>query len=351
MINFSKVTIVTVTFNAALHLEQTIQSIINQDYPNIEYIIIDGGSTDGTVDIIKRYEKNLTYWASEPDSGIYDAMNKGIDVATGEWINFMNAGDSFCEKSTVSKIKAYLAEEIDILAGAINYIASGKSELKKPLGADYKYDGMFCWHQAMFTKTALMKKFKFDTNLQLAADYEFTLKCYESGHIFKFIDLPIANFIEGGFAESNPILGRIEDMFIQSKYLRNNMESIYGKHSYSRLEAYKTNNNRTLARILNILFAQINTLDLQEKKFILYGYGNLGRIIHTLYPENVLCIIDKNYEELNKNYGSNQFYSNTILNTKNQEYILVTILGREDEIKEIISTYIMDQSKILTFVL
>ncbi len=83
----------TVTYNAEELLEETILSVINQSYKNIEYIIIDGASTDGTIDIIKKYEEKIDYWMSEPDEGIYFAMNKAIEKATGKWINFMNAGD------------------------------------------------------------------------------------------------------------------------------------------------------------------------------------------------------------------------------------------------------------------
>lgn len=89
------ISVVTVAYNAVTTIEKTILSVINQTYPNVEYIIIDGGSTDGTVEIIKKYANKLAYWVSEPDNGIYDAMNKGAKVATGEWINFMNCGDSF----------------------------------------------------------------------------------------------------------------------------------------------------------------------------------------------------------------------------------------------------------------
>ena len=88
------ISVVTVSYNAVATIEQTLLSVINQTYPNIEYIIIDGGSTDGTVDIIKKYADEIVYWISEPDKGIYDAMNKGIKKANGEWINFINAGDS-----------------------------------------------------------------------------------------------------------------------------------------------------------------------------------------------------------------------------------------------------------------
>ena len=87
-----RISVVTVCYNAVDCIEQTMLSVLDQTYHDIEYIIIDGGSTDGTVDIIKKYADRLAYWISEPDKGIYDAMNKGIAVATGDYINFMNAG-------------------------------------------------------------------------------------------------------------------------------------------------------------------------------------------------------------------------------------------------------------------
>jgi len=89
------VSIVTIVYNAAEYLEETIQSVISQTYNNVEYIVIDGGSTDGTLDVIKQHKGKIDYWVSEEDKGIYDAMNKGINLANGEWINFMNSGDVF----------------------------------------------------------------------------------------------------------------------------------------------------------------------------------------------------------------------------------------------------------------
>ena len=98
------ISIITVVFNGEKYLEETIQSVINQTYSNVEYIIIDGGSSDGTLDIIKKYEERIDYWVSEKDRGIYDAMNKGIDVASGKWLNFMNGGDEFYDNKVIENI-------------------------------------------------------------------------------------------------------------------------------------------------------------------------------------------------------------------------------------------------------
>jgi glycosyltransferase involved in cell wall biosynthesis len=95
------ISIITVTYNCADTIEGTIKSVLAQSYPNVEYIIIDGQSTDGTIDIIKRYEKSITVFISEPDKGIYDAMNKGIRASKGTWLNFMNSGDSFHSEDSV----------------------------------------------------------------------------------------------------------------------------------------------------------------------------------------------------------------------------------------------------------
>ena len=100
----NRVTIITISYNAVLGIERTINSVITQTYSNLQYIIIDGGSTDGTVDIIKKYADKIDYWVSEPDSGIYYAMNKGIAIADGDWINFMNAGDYFVDRNVIEQI-------------------------------------------------------------------------------------------------------------------------------------------------------------------------------------------------------------------------------------------------------
>ena len=102
--NYPLISVITVSYNAVLTIEQTILSVINQTYLNIEYIIIDGGSTDGTVNVIKKYADKIAYWVSESDKGIYDAMNKGIAYSHGEYCNFINAGDKFCSSSILKQV-------------------------------------------------------------------------------------------------------------------------------------------------------------------------------------------------------------------------------------------------------
>jgi glycosyltransferase involved in cell wall biosynthesis len=100
------ITVITVVFNCVGSIEETILSVVSQSYENVEYVLIDGGSTDGTVEVIKKYERCIDYWVSEPDKGIYDAMNKGINLSNGEWLNFMNAKDVFAERETIQNLAA-----------------------------------------------------------------------------------------------------------------------------------------------------------------------------------------------------------------------------------------------------
>ena len=111
-----KISVVTVCYNAVKDIEKTILSVINQTYPNVEYLIIDGGSTDGTMDVVNKYRDNISVVVSEPDKGIYDAMNKGVKMATGEWINFMNAGDCFADDNVLGEVfKTEISPDVSLV--------------------------------------------------------------------------------------------------------------------------------------------------------------------------------------------------------------------------------------------
>ena len=192
------VTIVTVTYNAEDLLEETLLSVINQTYKNIEYIIIDGSSTDNTLEIIKKYEGQISYWISESDEGIYFAMNKGIKKATGEWINFMNAGDTFVDNTTIQKVINSLDEDTELIYG--DHICDGIVGSVKERKVTRL---MPCCHQSLFVKTALMKQYPYNTFYSISADYEFLLKMYQLGKKFKYIEEPLARYMRNGFSDQN----------------------------------------------------------------------------------------------------------------------------------------------------
>ena len=199
-----KITIITATYNSAETLEQTIASVAMQDYPYVEYIIVDGASTDGTVDIIKKYDNKIPIkWISEKDAGIYDAFNKGINMATGDYINFLGSDDSLCNVSTISDVVDHLEENTDILSAAIMVIDE-ESLTQYPSYNHHAldktaYHGGMIPHPGMFVKTSLMRKHKFDLGYKIAADYKFFLQCYyDNNVVFKYIDEPVVYFTNSG---------------------------------------------------------------------------------------------------------------------------------------------------------
>lgn len=203
--DFPLISIVTVSFNAVSVIEKTILSIINQTYPNIEYIIIDGGSTDGTVDVIKKYSDKVAYWVSEPDKGIYDAMNKGIARATGKWINFMNTGDTFHDENVVSSLfendennESYMA-----IYGNTEYVYSRKKIIIKQL-SDKQHKIMPSCHQSIFCLTKEMKDHGFNLKYKIAADFDFFYSLYKKGASYKYIDTLVAVYdASSGFSSVN----------------------------------------------------------------------------------------------------------------------------------------------------
>lgn len=213
-----KVSIITATYNSGKTLEQTISSVIEQDYENIEYIIIDGKSTDNTLDIINKYIDRGVKYISEEDTGVYDAFNKGLEIASGDYVQFLGSDDSLCSKDIISKIVSHLDDDTDILSAAIivvdeksskQYIAYNHLALDKT-----NYRGGMIPHPGMFVRTSLGKKYKFDTSYKIVADYKFFLQCYYDDNVkFKFIDEPVVFFnnsgassdLEACYAESNRI--------------------------------------------------------------------------------------------------------------------------------------------------
>lgn len=188
------VTIVTVVFNDVTKIEGTIENVLSQYlyYENIEYIIIDGGSTDGTVDVINRYSDRINYWVSEPDRGVYDAMNKAIKLATGNWICFMNSGDLFANSDVIAKIVSAINEESQILYGDTFVTTEYGCNLVKAKECSYLKNNMPFCHQSTLVRTDIIKPF--DTSYRFVADYNFFYKSYMEGLKFQYVSLAISVF-------------------------------------------------------------------------------------------------------------------------------------------------------------
>ena len=233
------ITIITVSYNAKSIIEETILSVINQTYPNIEYIVIDGGSTDGTIDIIKKYENKITQWISEPDKGIYDAMNKGINLATGEWINFMNCGDSFCNENTLELFINKIEDnnKYDIVYGnTIINCTIGKYKVLPEKLENLSIHMPFC-HQSTFVQTKLAQKRPFDLQYKYVADYNFFYHAYQNRNTFKYIDLTIANYqIDEGYSASN-----MNKCIIEAHKINNKKLSTFNKLAF-KFRAFLINN-------------------------------------------------------------------------------------------------------------
>ena len=197
-------TVITVVRNGGEQIEQTIASVLEQTYSNIEYIVIDGASTDGTIDTLNKYDHQLACWISEPDRGLYDAMNKGIDLATGDYINFMNTGDVFYRPDTVESVIKSLNENDDLIYGHCRMIYDQHFSVVWKTGrvADL-WKGMIFRHQSLFAKASICKKLHFDTTFKIGADFAFIFSCFQGGYRFRSIDMVISTITLGGLSDIN----------------------------------------------------------------------------------------------------------------------------------------------------
>ena len=199
-----KITIVTVTYNAEDFIEETILSIINQTYKNVEYIIVDGSSNDNTLEIVKKYEDKIDCFVSEKDNGIYDAMNKAIDIASGKWINFMNAGDTFASMDVLENIfsKNNLTN-YDFIYGQ-HFRKNAHNKILLPTKSlELMWQGICFCHQSLFSRTNLIKEKPFDLSYKIVSDYENYFFRFMEGKKFYEVQFPIAIVSAGGYSHIN----------------------------------------------------------------------------------------------------------------------------------------------------
>jgi len=217
------VTVITVVYNSAAHLEMTILSMLNQTFDNVEFIVIDGGSTDATLDIIRKYDHAIDYWVSEKDAGIYDAMNKGIRLATGDWLNFMNAGDLFYENTTLARVVAKLASDLAIVYGDVENVYSNHSVNVKdtsfPVTVQNFVMKMPICHQATFVRLSSFKRMGlYDTAYKICADHDWLVRALLQGDQSKYLPQCMALINMDGVSATSIFQRKRERVAIALKY-------------------------------------------------------------------------------------------------------------------------------------
>lgn len=199
-----KISIITITYNSEKTLEDTIKSVIAQDYENLEYIIIDGGSKDKTLEIVGKYQEYISYFVSEPDRGICDAFNKGIDAATGEIIGIINSDDFLCPGALSEVARAYHSG-IDVIYGkGKRLFPDGRLEDYLPRKISFLKYGMALVHPSTFvTKSAYIKYGMFDLRYKGCMDRELLLRMKTQGAKFAHVDAYLSVYRMGGFSDNN----------------------------------------------------------------------------------------------------------------------------------------------------
>jgi glycosyltransferase involved in cell wall biosynthesis len=224
--NFSPAfSIITVAYNARKTIENTIQSVIAQTYPYIEYIIIDGASTDGTLSVIEKYRQHIHIRISQPDKGIYDAMNKGMVLASGDYLCFLNAGDCFRENNSLQQ----MAESIDktnlpdVLYGETALIDKNGYFLRmRRLSAPEKLtwksfkQGMVVCHQAFFVKRLLAEPY--DLQYHFSADFDWCIRLMKKAHCLHNTHMILINYLDEGITTRNRQASLKERFHIMAKH-------------------------------------------------------------------------------------------------------------------------------------
>jgi glycosyltransferase involved in cell wall biosynthesis len=205
-----KVSIITITYNAEKYLERTIKSIISQTSDQYEYLIIDGGSKDSTLAIADKYREHIDYLVSEPDKGLYDAMNKGLQAATGDYVWFMNAGDEIYDNTVLERMVKLMPENADVFYGETMFVdEEGKEEGLRSLVTPHKLPeklhwkslklGMVVCHQAFIARKSIAPLF--DLNHRYSADVDWEIKCLKNAKKTVKIKGIVAKYLTGGFSK------------------------------------------------------------------------------------------------------------------------------------------------------
>lgn len=303
-----KISIITVCLNSEQTIEQTIRSVVEQDDCDYEYIIIDGESTDRTLETIRKYEENISMVISEPDNGLYDAMNKGIALATGDIIGIINSDDWYEPKILKEVRKYFLETDAEVIYGNLNIVyPNGELRVLIPTDIEKIRYGMEIPHPTVFIKRDVYERLgTFELKYKIAADYDFILRLYTGGVKFGYQNRIFANFRFGGVSNKQAEKCMEETLEISQKYLICAPLDRRGYFKNIILNSYKAFH---FTRLLNN-YPQI-FLDLLSQKLgvrfdediVIFGAGKWGTEVYNIFLQkgiHPLFFVDNDLDKWGK---------------------------------------------------
>lgn len=340
-----KFSIITVCLNSQATIEKAIQSVISQDFADKEYIIVDGGSTDETVNIIKKYDKYISKWISEKDHGIFDAMNKGIGMATGEVIAFLNSDDWYLEGALTAVDRVFRMNDCDCVYCDNKVIdQNGKCIYFDASNSDVEdmYKRMICYHSAVFAQKALFRrKDNFDLKYKIAADYDWILREIKKGAKLVYLHKPVFTFCYGGISSVNELECANEARKISLYHLPANKENY--------IEDINNRYYAIISRAVNgkWLNNQFHAVINDRNSIVLWGAGFRGEQFLSLLCKanlSVAAVIDKDEEKWGRYINGIRIYEPEFLSGKTVCVIITpdnSVEQIKGEIKQIQGSFIV----------
>lgn len=345
-----RLTVVTVCRNSIEYIERAIKSVLHQSYKNIEYIIIDGSSSDGTIEVIKKYSPYISYWISEPDQGVYQAMNKGIKAATGDLIGFLSSNDWYAEGALSAIADKYDETHADVIYGdAVVYDGekiTHQDYSKAKLEDSFYY--MTVIHPAFFVKTDIQKKYGFDESYRICADYKFFMQVYRDSYQFAYTKQDIIHYYLGGISSdrektsiedrraSYEVLGEekwrytkgIEKVFFENFYF---YPEVFIKNGFGRGWIRKNMNS--------------------EEDIYIFGTGNIGEKAYYCLQDagmRLVCFVDNAKSKQGTKYHDLPIISLESLRQFQKGIIFISSYDYADEIEvQLLSSGIQSYLKII----
>ena len=336
-----KFSIITVCLNSVRTIEQSILSVLEQTYKNIEYIIVDGQSVDGTLDIIKKYKEQIAVCVSEPDGGLYDAMNKGIRMATGDIVGILNSDDRY-DIRTVEKVAQLFQEEhVDVVYGDEMLIYENGYTQRRVTGAleEITYR-MNISHPTVFVKRSIYEKYgSFDTRYKIAADYDFLLRIYNQGVVMRECSGILAYFRMDGFSAQNGILCADEARNVALRHLKEEKREQYVPlieeehvHRIRRFQGQANMREALENTDIECCKAYLSEVYGKERKKYIIGAGIIGREVYEFalgLGIEITGFLDNNENKSGTEYLGKVVYKPLEIKDKNPLIIVAVLYGQE----------------------